>query len=257
MYPISLMGCIYEEFFVYYNMDIQSEEGVYCLRNKKNSKIYIGSSENVKQRYSSHKSRFKLKKCFSGIMGNVYQKYNFNDFEFQVLLYTKDYLHWEELLIKLLKPEYNTAGILKQKLQPNLGKKFNQEWIDKLGRCEKHSIETLEKLTKLNKENACRLTFSKEGSVLTFDSWVDAGNYFKVSNTSLINSFKRKKSWKGWVIKKLKTQKKRVLLTFDTNELEFESASKCDKFLNLWRGATSNAIRNKSGNLHNYKVKYI
>lgn len=64
------------------------------------------------------------------------------NFTFTVLLTTTDYLFWEEILIKLLKPEYNTATMNNGKLQPNIRKKFSQEWIDKLGKCTGHSDET-------------------------------------------------------------------------------------------------------------------
>jgi hypothetical protein len=76
--------------------------------------------------------------------------------------------------MNLLKPEYNIATITNSKQQPNVGKKFSKEWIAKLGRCEKHSEETREKLSSINKENACQLSFEKNGEVLKFGSWVEA-----------------------------------------------------------------------------------
>lgn len=243
--------------------NISNKSGVYCFRNIHNNKIYIGSSMCIRQRYSKHKSRFKLKKCGKSIMDKVYRKYNLEDFEFQVLLYTEDYELWENLLIELLNPEYNTASMSNGKLQPNLGKKFSQEWINKLGTCEKHSEETKKKLIKLNKENACKIQFKKENKILNFNSWREAGIYFKLKdykNTSgyFTKTIKNNKFyWKGWVISKLNSQKKKVKLITKSESIDFSSSFECDRYLNLWRGATSHAIRNRSGKLHGYTVIYI
>lgn len=77
-------------------------------------------------------------------------------------------------MICLLNPEYNIATITNGKQQPNIGKKFSKEWIDKLGKCKGHSKEIRDKLTNINKENACKIIFEKETVFLKFNSWKDA-----------------------------------------------------------------------------------
>lgn len=108
------------------------------------------------------------------ILHNAYKKYKPENFSFQVIKITKEYLIWEEILICLLKPEYNIATITNGKQQPNIGKKFSKEWIAKLGKCKKHSKETKIKLTSINKENACKIVFEKENIILNFNSWNEA-----------------------------------------------------------------------------------
>lgn len=238
--------------------------GVYCLRNKINNKIYIGSTKNIRSRYYKHRSNFNLKhNARNAIMDKVYRKYNFSDFEFQVLLTTDDYLLWEDLLIKLLNPEYNTSSMIDGKLQPNLGKKFDKNWIKKITSSSKHSKSTRKHLSKLNKQNACKVKFQKEDTVLTFNSWREAGCYFDIKSKNSASSYftKTKKSndrfsWKGWNITRVTRQKKEVLFTEGVSKIYFSSSYEVDKHLGLWRGATSNAIKNNNGVLHQYRVEY-
>ena len=55
----------------------------------------------------------------------------------------------------------------------------------------------------------------------------------------------------------LKTQKKRVKLSRNNKYLYFNSAGECDRHLNLWRGCTSNSIKNLNGNLFEYRAEYV
>jgi len=238
---------------------ITNKSGVYCFRNKLNNKIYIGSSNCIKQRYANHKSKAKEHTCDSKCIAiaNAFKKYGFKNFEFKVLLLTDRYYEWEEILIRLLKPEYNIAFITNGKHQPNLGKKFSKKWIDKLGRCNGHSKDTRKLLTKLNKAGGCDLLFEKDDQTLSFTSWVDASNYFNTSSGNIQVSFSRTGKYRDYEITRLSVQRKRVKLSNGIEEEIFDSSYACDRFLDLWRGATSNAIRNNSGVLHNYKVEYI
>lgn len=237
--------------------------GIYCLRNKTNNKIYIGSTKNIRARYYKHRSKFKTKdNTRNAILDKVYRKYSFSDFEFQILLVTDDYLLWESLLIKLLNPEYNTASMVGEKLQPNLGKKFDKRWIKKITKSTKHSKEVKNHLTKINQQNACKIKFEKDNSVLFFNSWVEAGKYFNLKGcpSGYFTKTKRgnnKYYWKGWNITRLTRQKKKVLLMRGENHSTFESSYEVDRYLDLWRGATSNAIKNNNGILHQYQVKYV
>lgn len=239
---------------------IPNSSGVYSFYNPVNGKIYIGSSNNLRQRYANYKSQSKKNTIGKPppCLHNVFNKYGFENIEFKVLLLTEDYREWEEVLIRLLNPEYNISVMVDGKLKPNLGKKFNSQWVSKIKRRTPHDKETKRKLTFLNKQNACKLKFSKDGTVHKFNSWVEASKYFKVSGSAIQNAFKEKGSWREWKIERLTRQKKKVKLTqSNLKELLFDSSYACDKYLNLWRGATSHAIRNMEGRLHQHKVEYI
>ena len=240
---------------------ITTKSGVYCLRNVHNNKIYIGSSLSLRQRYTKHKSKFNRgSKKKTAILDKVYNKYKFEDFEFQILMITEDYLEWETLLIKLLNPEYNTAGMVSGKLQPNLGKKFNKEWIEKITNSTPHSEKVKKHLTKINKQNACKVIFEKENEKLVFSSWVEGSEHFNhPCGVSCFTKTKRNNKfyWKGWLITQLSKQKKQVKLISKTETKIFNSAAKVDRYLNLWKGATSHAIKNRNGQLHGNIVEYI
>ena len=237
--------------------DIPKESGVYCIQNIINNKIYIGSSKNLLRRFHGHnsfRSNYNVIKAF--------KKYGKENFTFSVIKLTADYLLWENLFLRLLKPEYNIATMIGEENQPNIGKKFNQTWIDNLPKCKGHSLETKEKLLILNKENSCKISFEKNNENLNFSSWVEAGKHFNVK-TNPAACFTKTKikennyQWKKWNITRLTKQKKKVKLKTEDKEYIFNSSYECDKFMNLWRGATSNAIKNNKGVIHSCKVEYI
>lgn len=239
---------------------VSTDSGVYCIQNLINSHIYIGSAKNLRRRYYAHRAPGAMFYNMPALC-SAYKKYKSDDFSFTVIKITEDYKLWENLFVNLLDPEYNTAGMIEGELQPNLGKKFSQEWIDKLGKCQGHSEETKATLTKLNKEGATKVKFEKNNEVLFFNSWREAGVHFNRKNP--IGIFTKTKKgdfyfWKGWKITKLSSQKKKVKVTTKTNEeIMFESSYACDKYFNLWRGAVSNAIKNNKGILFQCKVEYV
>lgn len=240
---------------------IPRKSGVYIIYNNINNKFYIGSSNNLYKRYCSHKLGIRASGVKNlKILYKAYQKYDIDNFTFIVLMITDEYLMWEEILLKLLNPDYNIMTIVDGKQRPNLGKKFDKEWIKKLPRCSKHSIKTRTLLTQLNKNNSCKLRFCSKDlkKILFFDSWVEACQYFNVSNINRKEIENGIYKWRNYIIYKQSLQSKKVLLQISIDKcIEFDSSLKCDKYLNLWRGATSNAIINNKGILHNYKVSYI
>lgn len=242
---------------------IPNVEGVYFIQNLINNKIYIGSSKNLYRRYHNHKNALNSKSAEGCIiLYKSYKRYGISNFKFNIIKITKDYHLWEDLFIRLLNPEYNIATVIGGKNQPNIGKKFNKNWSNKLHKCVKHNETTYNLLNQLNKENACKIVFEKDNIILNFDSWKEAGKYFNIENKSpsayfcktIINNIFR---WKKWNISIQKKQKKEVILKTNNNQYKFASANDCDRFLNLWRGATSNAIKNNNGFLHNNIVEYI
>lgn len=50
-----------------------------------------------------------------------------------------------------------------------------------------------------------------------------------------------------WSFEITKKQKKQVKAVKNNQELIFESSYACDKYFSLWRGCTSNSIRNMKG----------
>ena len=84
--------------------------GVYKITNTVTGDFYIGSSKNVKERWTCHKCQSTWKKCPNNPMYIDMQKYGVDKFEFQIIAEVEaDSLkEAEQRFIELLKPTYNS-----------------------------------------------------------------------------------------------------------------------------------------------------
>lgn len=83
--------------------------GIYQIKNTLNGNLYIGSSDNISDRWATHKARLKIGKHHSKHLQSAFNKYGKDAFEFSVLLVcSKDMLLcYEQKLLDELKPAYN------------------------------------------------------------------------------------------------------------------------------------------------------
>lgn len=63
---------------------------IYSILNKKNGKIYIGLTSNVKRRFKEHKSELRRNKHYNPYLQNAWNKYGESSFEFNILEYCLD-----------------------------------------------------------------------------------------------------------------------------------------------------------------------
>lgn len=241
--------------------DVPKAPGVYYIQNLLNDKIYIGSSNNLYRRLQQHIASARY---IDALIYRAIRKHGIENFKFDVLLISNDYIEFEDIFIRLLKPEYNATIMAGGILKPNLGKKLSKEWIANLPKCEKHSQDTLIKLNKANKCGSVDVWFrnDKLDETILFDGWSAAGQHFKVLNNHPSSCFMKTRDgefgkWKGWKIYIEKTQKKKVRIYRDDEEYFFESSYESDRYFDKWRGATSNAIINNSGDFYGYLAEYI
>ena len=84
--------------------------GVYKITNTITKDFYIGSSNNIKQRWANHKCPSTLKKCPNNPMYLDMQKYGTDKFEFQILeeVEIDSLKEKEQKFIETLKPTYNS-----------------------------------------------------------------------------------------------------------------------------------------------------
>lgn len=87
---------------------------IYKIQNKINSKIYIGSSKSIRNRWKQHKWMLKRNKHYNKKLQNAWNKYGEKNFEFSILETVsneEDLKKKEQVFLSLVKPEYNLCKI--------------------------------------------------------------------------------------------------------------------------------------------------
>ncbi len=236
----------------------QKIKAVYLIVCEKTNDVYVGSSTNIYRRMGCHRTRLRKGNHENSNLQLLYDAYGEDNFYFKYKYtnYTKyEGLLFEEKFISL----FETINIAKEPTKggsPNKGRKLSDEWKINLhkNKTYKHNETILDKVTKNNKEGACRLLFTKGQEVLEFNSWIEASKHFNISGMHYTE--KENIQYKGWKIEKLSHQKKKVLLEHTSENILFNSAGECDRYLNMWRGATSHYLL-RDGEICGFKVTYV
>lgn len=82
---------------------------VYKIINTITNDFYIGSSKNVKRRWTKHKCQYTWKQCPNNLLYQDFQKYGIDKFELQILeeVEVDKLKEAEQQFIETLKPTYN------------------------------------------------------------------------------------------------------------------------------------------------------
>lgn len=247
------------------------ECGIYYIRNIINDKIYIGSSIMLTKRYKEHKLKLITNKHQCTILQNAVNKYGIENFEFVVIKTYTDVTdqklrYIEGLLIRLFKSEYNICKFPESSGKPNYKRKLSNEWVFNLHKNNnyKHSdnIEKYKEIVEKNKRDSSKVILTINKVDLPEMSIVEASEYLGLKGHCLIGIKQRcrrlSKSGNEYSLRVIKTQQKRVKV-IEPSKVEriFNSAGECDKFYNLWRGCTSNAICHLNGKLYENYAVYI
>ena len=89
-----------------------SKAGVYMIRNRYDRKFYIGSSQNVRARWSAHKTALRRGDHHNRYMQNVANKYGIDAFEMVQIAHCApaDLLLEEQAFLDHLKSDYNLCA---------------------------------------------------------------------------------------------------------------------------------------------------
>ena len=114
--------------------------GIYVIQNTINNHIYIGSSINLKQRFSQHKSTLRNNTHKNKHLQSAWNKYGEENFEFIIIEHTsniKKVLNRENIHIRLYKPEYNNIQVNNdekffhsEETKKKIGEKSKQKFIN-------------------------------------------------------------------------------------------------------------------------------
>lgn len=255
-----------------YINECSGECGIYYIRNIINNHIYIGSSIMLSKRYAEHRLKLKTNKHYCTILQNAVNKYGIDNFEFVVIktfenILDRDLRLIEGMLIRLFKSEYNICKYPEVAGKPNYKRKLSKDWIYNMHKHNnyKHTdnIEMYNRIVTKNKDQSTKVILTIDDIDLPEMSVKDACNYLGLRSHSMINVKQRchklsRTTNKKYEYRVTKIQKKRVRVTeLNGTVREFESANDCDRFYNLWRGFTSNAITRLNGQLYENHAIYI
>lgn len=237
-------------------------KGVYIIKNNITNQIYIGSTRNtLYNRLRLHIQKLRKNQHYNIKLQRSYNKYGENNFSIitkKLNWNDRDILIFEEKFISIYNPYFNICKYPTKGGKPNINKKFDKIWKENLikNRNYKHSEKTREIISQNNKNNACKLIFTNKNLILNFQSWKEASQYFNCKENTIAISYNRYGRYKDFKIKKISNQKKKVRLYYNNEIKIFNSASECDSFFKIWRGATSFYL-NRDGKIKGFNIEYI
>ena len=142
--------------------------GVYKITNIITGEFYIGSSKDIKYRWTTHKCLYVWKRYPNVKLYKAMAQYGRDNFTIEVIEETTDLHNREQYYIEQLKPSYNNyrAQGCDTERRKETGKRCSKEW---------YKAHRNEKLTK-SKDNYSRLCFY-EGETLTLNALSARFNY--------------------------------------------------------------------------------
>lgn len=202
--------------------------GVYEIRNIITGDKYIGSSVDIKHRFTEHRRFLKQNKHHSIILQNSYNKYGLLNYAFSIICKCDPSLrlYLEQCYLDSVKPYYNvsksstapmqgrnhsdaTKLLFKNRKQKkgsehhSYGSKWTEEMREhfiKIRTGEKRSQEFKDKISKINRENgngkhlqkyvdlSKRMVYDNKGNV--FSSLVECAEYYKVNVATVCDVLK-------------------------------------------------------------------
>ena len=181
------------------------KSGVYQIKNKKNEKIYIGSSVDISKRWNEHKYLLNNNKGHNKHLQSSWSKYGGANFEFSIILCCaeKNLLFYEQLICLKFETLNKDKGYnYRYFVESNRGLPFSEEHKRKLskankgnipwlkGRC--HSMETKKKLRTINtgkhhsKETKEKLSQTNKGKKLSSETKIKMSNSQKGKKLSAV-----------------------------------------------------------------------
>lgn len=233
------------------------KSGIYCIINIKNNKKYIGSSKNIYQRLSSHRSYLRSNSHGNRKLQNSWNKHGELLFDYYVYEFCDEELliNREQFYIDTIKPEYNItlfvernirhpesillqSETLKRKyksgeLVSNLNKKISKYTLEGV------YIKSYKSMKIAAKEN--NIASSTISRYLNGTYKKGGGFLWSYKNESFIDPYVKK------CARKPKLSKNIQVLKYNTQDIifEFNSLRDCAEYFKTFRSSISHAIKVK------------
>lgn len=229
--------------------------GIYTIINKKDSKIYIGSSICIKSRLNGHINLLKRNAHENEHLQNAVNKYGIENFEFEPLIEcTLDTLQSEEQLwMNLTNCTNRLYGYNKNILAYNSGHKISNETREKIKIKATGRIANRDGVEKTRLKNLGQIRPIQSEKML--QRWDKTKMYFGINNLSEENLNKLKEKLRLITKKRFEKDEnisdsfKSVYLKCITkdNVLYFRSLHLASKHFKVDRGGIKYTINNKNG----------
>ena len=137
--------------------DLQGLAGVYRIRNKRNGKVYIGSTGDLYQRWREHLKDLRNHRHHAHHLQKAFNKYGISEFTFGVCIFFDDITRLnkiEQTFIIRYKSDFPSHGYNTQSFPMGAGNKPSPETRHKMAEAAKgksHSLETRRKIGEASK----------------------------------------------------------------------------------------------------------
>ena len=136
------------------------ESGIYTIINHSNGKLYIGSTNNLYNRYHNHFSTLKRNLHFNKFMQNSFNKHGLENFEFIVIEKCKeeDLIEREQHYLDVIMPDYNIRKLAER----NTGIIFSEERRRKISQSNMGRVTSEETRKKISLANTGKIRSPEE-----------------------------------------------------------------------------------------------
>lgn len=197
---------------------------IYQIRNKLDGKFYLGSAKNLTRRKARHLRLLRRSQHHSRYLQNAWNKYGETNFEFIVYrtVEGEKVYEVENELIQSLKPDYNmmlcvfshvgmkrSEEVCKKISKALTGKKMSEDTKEKVRQAnlgKKQSQATRDKRAKALYKKIAAYDKNTGQLFKEFESTTGAAKELNINRgciSDVVNGYKGKKSYKGFIWKKI------------------------------------------------------
>lgn len=243
--------------------------GIYQIENKINSKVYIGSSNNIKRRWQKHKALLRHNKHPNSHLQAAWNKYGEDNFIFSIieLCNIDSLLDREQYFINTRNPEYNQtliAGKIEMTTdrRMKLSRSITQAYKD--GRMQK-AIKTIyqydlkgnyirEYASLVEASNTLNIPISNLSCAANGKCNIAGGYVWRFYKTEKLNVWFNRMG-KPLTKEPYKLKNIKIVLINNNEHLVFKNAKEVSNIIGCSTSQVYNSIRRNSLLLNKYKVE--
>nr|AVD96795.1 NADH dehydrogenase subunit 5 [Ophiostoma novo-ulmi subsp. novo-ulmi] len=238
--------------------DNKGRSGIYLWTNKLNDKKYVGSSQDLKQRFKDYFDNYYLNNSKGSIICKALLKNGHENFSLSILEYCniEDLITREQYYLDTLKPDYNilsfarsSKGYLHTDESKTLMSLIRNEWEFTPEHLNSFSVESV-------RNKPTTVTNISTGEITTYSSMGEVAKFLDVSVTTIREILNSNDPYKGYLLSQTedskfssKAQSVKLIHIKDSSIIkEFPTVQKAAEFLNVDRSTLNNIINNPKKN---------